>query len=351
VIQFRQKGLLITSVADAIDLSRAAFDPTMSSIGFSEEESVFWATPDHLTFQSLPAAVFKVLESHGYVSNIENLLACFDHYAYGVVALTRGDDSNVAKKYNVAVMHSMPKKNRVGPILQAFYSEVQRLDAEIQRLGRVKGDGDGEDQQASIDRLSTANRKLKAQLDEVAQELAKWKRTYAAQARSIASAQLLPPNVRHASCREIDLNNNLLHLRIGRSQASVPLADVWHIPIVNSACLVTTDEPRLVIPLAETEPASDVLAAKVLSASDDKVRIKDCLGRKWTLPYNKPTRRGDDIVVRVFRDHAIAVFSPREAAKQIHWLDVQAAIAKRQLQDVQIEKSVVTPSMAEEEAA
>jgi hypothetical protein len=350
VIQFRQKGLLITSVAEAVDLSRAAFDPTMSSIGFSEEESVFWATPDHITFQSLPAAVFKVLESHGYVANIENLLSCFDHYAYGVVAMTRGDDSNVAKKYNVAIMHSMPKKNRVGPILQSFYSEVQRLDAEIQRLGRVKGDSN-EDQTTTIERLTTANRKLKAQLDEVAQELAKWKRTYAAQARSIASAQILPPNVRHASCREIDLRNNLLHLRIGRSQASVHLADVWHIPSVNAACLVTIDEPRLVIPLAETEPASEILAAEVVSSSDDKVRIKDCIGRKWTLPFSKKTRRGDEVVVRVLKGHAVGVYLPQDVAKQVHWLDVQAAIAKRQLQDVQIEKSVIAPSVAEEEAA
>ena len=131
---FKNQTLEVISDKDVADLSSASLNKSLSVVDVDEDQKFFYMSIDRALFSSPVSTIKSVLDAHGFVANLENILSCLDSFSFAIHArCTARDDSNGAahdvKEYLPCIRFELPQKHKVGETLQSFYDEISRYDS------------------------------------------------------------------------------------------------------------------------------------------------------------------------------------------------------------------------------
>ncbi|MFW7381127.1 MAG: hypothetical protein ACOH5I_20095 [Oligoflexus sp.] len=233
---------------DEIDLSKASYSPDLSSTAMDEETQTFHVTMDKITFKKPVEIITTVLDANGYALNLENILSCLDELTMGArVKLnqkTAGANCPTARDFMPCIQFQLPTKAKVGPMLQRFYSEIENYETQISRLQknhvekRAPKTKSPEQLQKEIEKLKADNTKLKSQVDELSSRLAQAAKFQANANKALASQNIMPPDIKMATVREISMSDRQVLVKSGRTAYQVPLTILYHLPEPGDSCLL-----------------------------------------------------------------------------------------------------------------
>jgi hypothetical protein len=343
----------IITEEDGVDLSQASFSASLSSTEMDEETQRFYVTIDKVLFKKPLEIVSTVLDAQGYALNLENLLACLDHFTIGTKVSVPSRQLQYpcprAKTYMPCIEFPLPQKNKVGPILKRFYDEIANYEAELTKLrgdespskkGKTNRD---DDLKKERDEFSQENRELKQELKSLKAELSAQIKTSRHAHKALESQKIIPPNLRLATVRDIVINDRLIILKAGRTSIQLPIMLVHTVPNVGDKGLVHI-ENGVVMGAYFYEGSGTALTprvAKVLYADRFNCKIRDD-ARKVTLLNSKNQieedlftglRRGDKVLAFRYQQAIIRLEPIPQTDDSIHIKRIHEDIALHQLRD------------------
>ena len=274
--------------SDQYDLQGAGYDGELSFAGQDESQHLVYTTVDRVAYRPTPEVVERILDANGYAMNLENILACLDEVriGYRLRLSNMSQPPNaipVARTFIPALTFKLPAKNRVGPLLAKFYSEVDGYQTELAQLreetGRARGGQRHEVERLRRERdlLRMQNRILQAKLEDLTSELHQLKKTNADANKALAEQNFLPAQVRVAQVHEVDLGERYVALKSGRKVFSVPLVAIWVFPQKDDPCLVSIQDGEVAGVFfhesAQTPPG--LVLGEVLHVAEGKCKIRE----------------------------------------------------------------------------
>ena len=85
------------------DLSKVSINRNLSAVGYDNDEKFFYITIDRVLFSNPVTTIKTVLDAHGFVPNLENILSCLDSFIFSIhgrVADKDNTDSRVLALYS-----------------------------------------------------------------------------------------------------------------------------------------------------------------------------------------------------------------------------------------------------------
>ena len=199
------KSTVISRQEDA-DLSKANLNPKLSAVDFDEDGKFFYMTVDRALFTDPVTTIRTVLDAHGYVANLENVLSCLDSFRFSVHTRLRNraaDDNGPAnvEDYLPCLCFELPQKNRIGPVLRSFYDEIARYDTKAANDKRKDFQQDTSRNRIrklteQKQKLEQENEELRQQVSELTRQLSAEQRSLSRASRALDSQQMLPANAR-----------------------------------------------------------------------------------------------------------------------------------------------------------
>lgn len=272
---------------DTVDLAKASYALSLSSTGLEEKSQTFHVTLDKVIFKKPVDIITTVLDANGYSLNLENMLACFDELKLGVKAQLSGKAHGAAlpvvKEFLPCLQFQLPTMGKIGPILKRFYQEVKAYESQIERLEqgtqtkRSAKEKSPEQLQKEIDKLKSENSKLKAQVNELSARLALAAKSEANANKALEAQNIMPPNLRIATVREVNLQDRNLVLRSARSTYHLPMATVEHLPLQGDRCLLHIRDAKAISAFFfESQGRKfDIDLAKVLFVGPELCKLRD----------------------------------------------------------------------------
>ena len=248
-----EKGKLkvISDKGDA-DLSKATINKNLSAVDYDSDEKIFYITLDKILFSNPVTTIRSVLDAHGYVSNLENILSCLDSFtfsAYARIPSKDNPDSGPAKinEYFPCVRFELPQKNKVGDILQSFYDEISKYESRTtdrNNPGRVPEPEliNGKGMKAEIDKLKAINNELSEQVSALTYQLSREQRSLSRASKALDSQRVLPDNAKICRVEHVDLKRRLVKVKCYRNVIDIPTHLLDRVPDFQSRCLITFDE-------------------------------------------------------------------------------------------------------------
>ena len=209
-----QQKPTVISHGDEADLSKAKLNPRLSAVDFDEDGKVFFMTLDRAVFTDPVSTIRTVLDAHGFVPNLENILSCLDSFRFSAYARSNrkpADDSAPSKvdDYLPCLCFELPQKNRIGAILKSFYDEVARHDpnagADKDRNKKAFEQQTIEKLRKRVDTLEAEKRELEQQVLDLSRQLSIEQRSLSRASKALDSQQVLPANARLGRIESIDL--------------------------------------------------------------------------------------------------------------------------------------------------
>ena len=288
----RDKQKLAGLFVDAkdVDIKSASIDPSLGKVWSDDATGELAVSLERVLFDGLLDVAARFLEPHGFSLNLENLLAIVDSMRLGAFATTSskpGSDGRlVAKKLMPALFMHLPRKSKIGPLLQRFYDEIGRYENELARLQDMESKSKKAMESAIRDESGRKAVEVLRQENQILRdELAKMgKRLYMAEEalRSVPSASTdnqLPIGVKYCVVRAVRPSEGNAQIKSGDSQYTVPLKTIGGLPTLNARALVFHEGGVLrsvwvFDPMPE--PFSRVLAEVVaVDGQRVKLRFKD----------------------------------------------------------------------------
>ena len=285
----KQKPSVISRKEEA-DLSKARLNVKLSAVDFDEEGKYFYMTLDRAVFTDPVSTIQKVLDAHGFVPNLENILSCLDSFRFSVYTrLQKDNDSAIAAAkvddYLPCLCFELPRKNRIGPTLKSFYDEVSRFDTKAK-------DGKCNDSQKAAEKqtirklkeknsaLETENHELEQQVVELTRQLSAEQRSLSRASKALDSQQVLPANARLGRIESIDLKQRVAKVKCQRRVYEIPTHILDRVPDYQARCLITFDEkddkPLGIVFFSNTELADlENRTAKLLYVDDSTFKARD----------------------------------------------------------------------------
>ncbi|NIP52026.1 bZIP transcription factor, partial [candidate division KSB1 bacterium] len=171
---FEKSRLKIISGKGDADLSRASVNEDLSAVGYDTDGKFFYITMDKVLFSDPASLIKTVLDAHGFVPNLENILACLDSFTFAVYARTsnKGDnDATISRvnEYFPGIRFELPQKNKIGKILQSFYDELAKYESQSSGNNNATWMPDPEvkkakDLKAQVTELQQENKELQEQV-------------------------------------------------------------------------------------------------------------------------------------------------------------------------------------------
>ena len=262
-----------------------------SDAGFDEDTETFWSTWDKVKFMKPVELVTRVLSAHGYVVNFENIVSCLDQMIFGVRGKLKSVDSEaevseITSCYDVLAF-KLPSKNRVGSLLNDFYSEIAGYEQKIAGMQEQAVDNQEQDSlrevQAELAKVGKENQELREQVKSLEVFIHR-------QAADIKDAKdeevpLLPEDVHQGVVKAIKPKDRLITVRIQRKSWAVPMAMIQGIPEKGSPALLRIIDAKVQSAWFYLSSTADqnYAVAKVLFSSDGKIKIRDLNRKQWIL--------------------------------------------------------------------
>jgi hypothetical protein len=248
---FEKGKLTVISDKGETDLSRASLNKNLSAVDYDQDGKFFFITIDKVMFGDPVSTIKTVLDAHGFVANLENVLSCLDSFVIAAYARTSGeaDEGGVTRvsEYTPCLRFELPQKNKVGDILQSFYDEIAKYEA------RVGGDKTSQwspnpevkalkDLKTELADLKSENSELREQVSQLTQQLSREQKSLSRASRALDSQQLLPDNARIGRVDRVDLKRRLVYVKCNRKVIEVPTHMLDRVPEYQARCLITLDE-------------------------------------------------------------------------------------------------------------
>lgn len=252
----REKGKLrelgIHMSEEAVDVSTASWDESLSKVWVDEATGELCASIDRMLFESPASAAARFMEPHGFNLNLENILACLDSMKFGVFAKAtpaKGPDAkDIAKKIAPAVYMRLPHRTAKGPLLGKFYEEIAKYESELSRLQQYEAQSRRAMQEAVKDesgravvvQLQRDNEILREEIERLSRRVAQL--SAAIEAVPMHSREtLLPAGMKLCQVRQIKEQDNLVHLKSDAGQYSFPLSQLSGLPTVGARAVALHD--------------------------------------------------------------------------------------------------------------
>jgi hypothetical protein len=249
---FETGKLRVISGKGEADLSRATINKALSAVGYDNEGKFFYITMDKVLFSDPASTIKTVLDAHGFVSNLENTLACLDTFVFGVYARTpdKGSpDASTSKvnEYFPCIRFELPQKNKVGNILQNFYDEIAKYALKTTRGKNVPWLPDPDvkalkDLKAEVAELKKNNNDLQEQVSALTLQLSREQKSLSRASRALDSQRVLPDNVRICKVERVDLKRRTVKLSSYRRAFDVPTHMLDRVPELQARCLTIFEE-------------------------------------------------------------------------------------------------------------
>lgn len=291
---FDKQAFSVITDGGEYDLSKASMNQQLSVADFDAQNNHFYVSMDRILFTNPVHSIETILDTHGYVANLENILSCLDSCLFSIHAkFTEKKNASVIRvnDYIPCLSFALPQKHKVGPLLQSFYDEVAKYDsndAQPTALAEVLS------KDARIHQLNQENEKLQQQVDQLqrqvdalSHELLQQKQKGKSDSQSETLDQL-PDNTKLCRVEHIDLKKRIVKVKAVRKVFDIPTHMMDRVPEFKSRCLVTFDE-------AMNEPVSVMFfdskelrsvekrVAELLIVDDDTFKARDALRNEFQI--------------------------------------------------------------------
>ena len=244
---FEKGKLKVISEKGEADLSKASISKDLSAVGYDTDGKFFYVTMDKVLFSDPAGTIRTVLDAHGFVSNLENTLACLDTFVFGAYARTsaKGSADGSAGKvheYFPCIRFELPQKNKIGAILQSFYDEIAKYESKAtgdKSLSWLPDPGAKafKDLKAEVAELRTINKELQEQVSSLTLQLSREQRSLSRASRALDSQRVLPDNVRICKVERVDLKRRTVRVSCQRKTFDVPTHLLDRVPESQARCL------------------------------------------------------------------------------------------------------------------
>lgn len=304
------------------DLSKASINKDLSAVGYDSDEKFFYITLDRVLFSDPVSTIKTVLDAHGFVPNLENILSCLDSFVFGAYTRTsaRGNpDASSAKiaEYFPCIRFELPQKNKIGTILQSFYDEIAKYEAKTSGEAGTAWAPNPEakklkDLKEELAELKRDNRELQEQVSALTLQLHREQKSLSRASRALDSQRVLPDNVRICKVEHVDLKRRAVKVSCHRQAFDVPTHILDRVPESQARCLIIFEEgedvPVGIIFLDNEEPANiERRTAELLYVEGDSFKARDSKRNEFQIKAVNPTevetigalRRGMNVVVSI----------------------------------------------------
>ncbi|NRA63269.1 MAG: hypothetical protein HRU19_02230 [Pseudobacteriovorax sp.] len=292
-----KKSSILFNDHEDILLDKASLSLGLSDSNFNEDTGEFFVTIDRALFKSPLEIITTVLEAHGFLQNLENILACLDQLKFGVVATSGGKVSKeglVAKNYLPAISFKMPQKSITGYSLKKFYQEVEAYELAIKELQdnpekKTPSKSNKKDLVETNKELEAEVKTLKQEIDSLNNLLQKAVKSEAYANQALASQNILPTQMRLGVVRDIDVGNRVVIVKSSRTTVNLPLTLCELLPNVGDKCLIQIDS-GVVTGCYFYETTGERLKpilCEIIMHQNQIVKVRDTSRRTWLVsPQN-----------------------------------------------------------------
>jgi hypothetical protein len=347
--------LTVISERDDADLSAASLDENLSAVNFDDDGKFFYMTIDRALFTNPVTTIRKVLDAHGYVSNLENVLSCLDSFNFSVH--TQKDSKDGAspvkiQEYMPCIRFELPQKTSVGPILKSFYDEIAKYEAKAADATSKAWSPDLEIKKNSnvkVEALKAENKELTEQVRELTYQLSIEQKSLSRASRALDSQRMLPDNAKICRVDRVDLMGRKIQVKNNRKTIDIATHLLDRVPKVKARCLITFDEhddAPLGVIFFDSEELGDLekRTADVLFVSGNAFKARDSMRNEFQISAVNETEvetitsmtRGMKVVISLYngfvvRFSVLGSISPERFRNQVHEQFIVHDIARNQL--------------------
>jgi hypothetical protein len=247
---FDKYKLVLLSEGDTANLSKSVLNKHLSVVNYDSQRNVFYITLDKILFTNPIATIEKVLEANGFVANLENILSCLDSFTFSVHARVSEnnmtDDADKVHDYLPCICFELPRKHRVGGVLQRFYDEIASYEAEHKSTAHIvemlERNAKLVSLKRELDKLERENKTLNCRIEELTTELLAEREKYRRQDSDNTSNDSLPVNSRLCRVEHVDLKRRLIKVKSLKKRYDIPTHMLDRVPEFKSLCLVSLDQ-------------------------------------------------------------------------------------------------------------
>ena len=249
---FEKGQLTVISEDSGIDLSKASINLGFSAVSFNSDEKFFYMTVDKILFSDPVSAIRTVLEAHGFVPNLENILSCLDSFKFSayIKPASKSNSETAPVKVNEylpCIRFELPQKNKVGDILRSFYDELSKYESKISDPNKQSWSQNPELKSAKalkdeIGQLKISNKELQEQVSELTYQLSQEQRSLNRASKALDSQRVLPDNAKIGRVETIDLKRRKVKVKCNRKVIDIPTHMLDRVPDFQDRCLITFDE-------------------------------------------------------------------------------------------------------------
>lgn len=295
---FEKGKLTVISDQDDADLSSASLNKNLSAVGYDNDEKFFYMTMDKALFSDPVSTIRTVLDAHGFVPNLENILSCLDSFNFSARTRvsSKSDAENTPLKvqeYLPCIRFELPHKNRVGDILQSFYDEIAKYESKNADNHELAWAPDPElkkakDLMAEVKALKTENQELNKQLSELTYQLSLEQKSLSRASKALDSQRVLPDNAKICRVDSVDLKQRKVKVKCNRKVIDIPTHMLDRVPDYQARCLITFDEDEespLGIIFFNNEELGDLekRTAELLYVKDDTFKARDSMRNEFQI--------------------------------------------------------------------
>ena len=310
-----------------IDLSKATMNKHLSVVDFDAQSNQFYISMDKVLFTNPVTTIEKILDAHGFVTNLENILSCFDSCIFSIHA--KGSEKTVDGKntlrvndYIPCLSFELPQKHKVGRLLQSFYEEIAKHETgEGHSLGMTQAltkESKIANLTREVETLRAENKLLNDKVNALAEELIAEKKQSKTRESGQDSQDALPGNTKICRVEHVDLKKRLVKVKAVRKVIDIPTHMLDRVPEFKSRCLVTFDEetdlPIGVLFFDNKELGTvERRVADLLVVDGDMFKARDSLRNEFQIQAVNPLeqdsikqlKRGMKVLISVADDYVV----------------------------------------------
>jgi len=300
---FEKGRLAVISQQDDADLSSASFNSKFSAVDFDDEGKFFYMTMDKALFSDPVSTIRTVLDAHGFVPNLENILSCLDSFNFSIhTRVTDKDDAEISafkvQEYLPCIRFELPQKNKVGDILKSFYDEIAKYESRTTNAGKNTWPSDPELQKSKT--LKAENIALKAEIKELREQVSALtyqlsieQKSLSRASRALDSQRVLPDNAKICRVEHVDLKQRKVKVKCNRRVIEIPTHMLDRVPDYQARCLVTFDEEEdlpLGIIFFDNEELEDLekRTAELLYVKGNSFKARDSMRNEFQIKAVNP---------------------------------------------------------------
>ena len=341
---FEKGQLSVVSEDNEVDLTKATINKSLSAVAFDSDEKFFYMTVDKILFSDPVSAIKTVLEAHGYVPNLENILSCLDSFKFSayIKAANKADSDSAPVKvqeYFPCIRFELPQKNKVGEILQSFYDELSRYETVTSSDSNTPWAHAPETKnlKAELRDLKDENQALREQISELTYQLSQEQRSLSRASKALDSQRVLPDNAKICRVDSVDLKQRKVKVKCHRKVIDIPTHMLDRVPDYQARCLITFEENEDTTPLGiifftnEELGNLDKRTAEILYVKGDSFKARDSMRNEFQIKALNPIEaesikslsRGMKVVISIADGYIVRFSVLQDGDSQIFKCQVQ----------------------------